>query len=70
VAQLSEELAQRAAEIAEQVRAQDFPTLLRCGRCQAARYCSRECQKQDWPSHKSVCARLSGGKGQAVSTKK
>jgi hypothetical protein len=27
-----------------------------CSRCQAARYCSRECQRTDWKAHKPVCA--------------
>jgi Flp pilus assembly protein TadD len=27
-----------------------------CGRCEAVRYCSRECQRTDWKVHKRVCA--------------
>jgi hypothetical protein len=27
-----------------------------CSRCQAVRYCSRECQRADWKAHKPVCA--------------
>ena len=27
-----------------------------CGRCEAVRYCSRECQRTDWKAHKAVCA--------------
>eukprot|EP00984_Skeletonema_dohrnii_P011388 scaffold4538_cov86-Skeletonema_dohrnii-CCMP3373.AAC.1 len=35
-------------------------TMLYCTRCRAANYCSRECQKADWPVHKSHCdARVS-----------
>jgi BioD-like phosphotransacetylase family protein len=26
-----------------------------CSRCQAVRYCSRECQRSDWKAHKPVC---------------
>jgi hypothetical protein len=26
-----------------------------CSRCQAVRYCSRECQRTDWKAHKPVC---------------
>eukprot|EP01127_Copromyxa_protea_P003447 TRINITY_DN13267_c0_g1_i1.p1 TRINITY_DN13267_c0_g1~~TRINITY_DN13267_c0_g1_i1.p1 ORF type:complete len:256 (-),score=29.75 TRINITY_DN13267_c0_g1_i1:8-706(-) len=26
-----------------------------CGNCKSARYCSRECQKVDWPRHKIIC---------------
>jgi len=28
---------------------------LRCNRCKAAYYCSKECQVQDWKSHKAIC---------------
>jgi hypothetical protein len=30
--------------------------LLTCGRCQKARYCSRECQRMHWKTHKAECA--------------
>jgi hypothetical protein len=30
--------------------------LKRCAKCQTTTYCSRECQKEDWQSHKRVCA--------------
>ena len=30
--------------------------LKRCAKCQETRYCSRECQKDDWKQHKKVCA--------------
>ena len=26
-----------------------------CGRCKVVKYCSRECQSQDWKEHKKVC---------------
>ena len=29
--------------------------MLRCGRCRTALYCSAECQKADWATHKRVC---------------
>ncbi|MCJ1382774.1 hypothetical protein MMC17_005887 [Xylographa soralifera] len=39
--------------------------LQRCGKCHAARYCSRECQKADWPIHKRICNQ-SGAKPEAT----
>jgi len=30
-----------------------------CSRCKIAGYCSRECQKNDWKSHKVLCATVS-----------
>ena len=32
--------------------------LQKCGQCELARYCSRECQRADWRQHKRVCPRL------------
>jgi len=29
--------------------------LLNCARCMKVKYCSRECQRTDWKTHKSVC---------------
>ncbi|KAJ9663396.1 hypothetical protein H2201_005604 [Coniosporium apollinis] len=29
--------------------------LKRCAKCQTTQYCSRECQKADWKTHKKVC---------------
>lgn len=31
-----------------------------CGRCKVAHYCSRECQTQDFPTHKISCPNLRG----------
>ncbi|KAK5732561.1 hypothetical protein LTR17_010376 [Elasticomyces elasticus] len=30
-------------------------TLLKCGRCKAAYYCTKDCQAKDWPFHKLAC---------------
>ncbi len=30
--------------------------LLQCSKCKGRRFCSRECQTADWPSHKKDCA--------------
>lgn len=32
--------------------------LLRCVRCRIGLYCSRECQKKNWPLHKRICKNL------------
>ena len=39
------------------VCAKPTPMNTRCSRCKARHYCGRECQKQDWPSHKKQCAK-------------
>lgn len=38
-------------------RGSDGATLSLCGRCKKVRYCSPECQKKDWKSHKKVCSK-------------
>lgn len=30
-------------------------TLKQCAKCSTTPYCSRECQKQDWKSHRKIC---------------
>ncbi|KAF8989487.1 hypothetical protein BDQ17DRAFT_1373122 [Cyathus striatus] len=30
------------------------PVKMGCGKCKT-RYCSRDCQRQDWPTHKPIC---------------
>ncbi|KAJ7228070.1 hypothetical protein C8J57DRAFT_1534642 [Mycena rebaudengoi] len=34
--------------------------LRKCGRCQSVRYCSQECQKKHWPTHKKNCSKENG----------
>jgi len=33
----------------------DKPATHRCGGCISYYYCSTDCQKSDWPTHKSIC---------------
>ncbi|KAF9448223.1 hypothetical protein P691DRAFT_781245 [Macrolepiota fuliginosa MF-IS2] len=34
------------------------PKLLQCGACQVVKYCSKDCQKADWKTHKHICKTL------------
>ncbi|RDX40255.1 hypothetical protein OH76DRAFT_1413096 [Lentinus brumalis] len=34
----------------------------RCGQCQSVSYCSAECQRADWSTHKTTCRQLKGGR--------
>jgi hypothetical protein len=34
-------------------------TFMRCGRCRSTMYCSKDCQKDDWPRHKEECVAVS-----------
>lgn len=31
--------------------------LKKCTKCKEAQYCSKDCQRQDWPSHKKTCGK-------------
>lgn len=32
--------------------------MARCGACRRVRYCSRECQKEDYPRHRNLCKKM------------
>ena len=36
-----------------------MPKLKTCGRCKAVQYCSKNCQKADFPLHKKFCSSVS-----------
>lgn len=38
----------------------DTSTLLRCSACRVAMYCNRECQRSNWPEHKTICRIIQG----------
>lgn len=42
--------------------------LLKCARCKAAWYCSKDCQKAQYPAHKSICKATVAGAATSSST--
>ncbi|KAG8923201.1 hypothetical protein FRC02_011292 [Tulasnella sp. 418] len=36
----------------------DGASIRRCGRCNRATYCGKECQTMDWPTHKIECRQI------------
>ncbi len=45
-------------------------SLMRCGACKLAVYCSRECQRKDWPRHKPDCTPPPPAKAEPKKAKK
>ncbi|KAF9448984.1 hypothetical protein P691DRAFT_668425, partial [Macrolepiota fuliginosa MF-IS2] len=39
-------------------RSSGKPKLLQCGACRVVRYCSKDCQRADWGTHKHICKTL------------
>jgi splicing suppressor protein 51 len=37
--------------------------LLKCARCKAVSYCSKDCQKAHWKTHKQICAHIADVRG-------
>ncbi|KAL1849030.1 hypothetical protein Plec18170_007689 [Paecilomyces lecythidis] len=46
----------RACSACKKAEPAEQQTLKRCARCQTTLYCSRECQKAHWKTHKISCA--------------
>ncbi|KAJ7086414.1 hypothetical protein B0H15DRAFT_986576 [Mycena belliarum] len=42
------------------------PAKQKCSRCGAVRYCDAACQKEDWKSHRPLCASWQGAKWQGL----
>lgn len=42
-----------SCEVCHQIKDKMFM----CSRCKSVRYCSTDCQKTDWKSHKNICKR-------------
>lgn len=49
---------QRPAVARRCARCTSRDAALECSRCRAVSYCCQQCQREDWPSHKSCCKRL------------
>ncbi|KAI9568149.1 hypothetical protein HD554DRAFT_2100218 [Boletus coccyginus] len=65
---------QRGYRICDTCSAVENPSIQKfryCGGCMTTQYCSPECQRSHWPSHKAICqhtaAQISGAKQQAMS---
>ncbi|XP_038071054.1 tudor domain-containing protein 6-like [Patiria miniata] len=43
------------------------PGLLRCSNCKCT-YCSKECQKDNWPTHKHQCHKVNSSKGSSTAS--
>ncbi|CCM02779.1 uncharacterized protein FIBRA_04887 [Fibroporia radiculosa] len=56
---------QRGYRLCDQCGAVEQPTTGRfrlCGGCMVTQYCSQECQRSHWPSHKAICQHTAASK--------
>ncbi len=44
--------------------------LMACSRCKSAHYCSKECQKADWKTHKQICITSAAATHDSASSKR
>ena len=58
----TKEITPRCARCGKQKGDSGAAKLAVCGRCKLVRYCSRKCQREDWPEHKKVCRPASSNK--------
>ena len=57
--------AREGCEAQEQLLAPRSDKMKKCAACHAVYYCSKKCQREDWPRHRSQCAPAAGGGGRA-----
>ena len=46
------------AENPQDLEEDEVKELHKCGQCQVAKYCSKDCQRADWKEHKKYCRHI------------